>query len=212
MTGTAGVPDHAVVMQPLTQNRIKEMKIETSQITKIALSELDGLDPITVILEDLAPRQGKINIECYGQAWSSYWGGMGDRTISQFFCDCDEHYLARNLSSINSHVTDYDAIEGMLRKAIEDQIKSVLKDRREEFTTEEDAREKYDELNDYLVLLPNISDKFDLHASQDELQKILGEEWWHSIPEKTNPDYEYLCRIIKAVQSGLTTLKQDMAA
>ncbi|WP_257292967.1 hypothetical protein [Endozoicomonas sp. ONNA1] len=188
------------------------MKIETSQITKIALSELEALDPVTVILEDIGPRQGKINIECYGQAWSSYWGGMGDRTIAEFFCSCDEHYLAKNLSSVRSHIIDYDAIGGMIQKEIKDQIKSVIQDRREQFTTEEEAREKYDQLNDSLLLLPSINDEFELRENQELLDQIYGEEWWHSLPEKANPDYEYLCRIIKAVQSGLAAIKQDVAA
>jgi hypothetical protein len=29
-------------------------------------------------------------------------------------------------------------------------------------------------------------------------------EWGYNLPTKTNPEYEYLCRIIKAVQEGLT--------
>lgn len=41
------------------------MKISVSQVTKLTLTELDRLYPVTVILEDMGPRQGKIIIECY---------------------------------------------------------------------------------------------------------------------------------------------------
>ncbi len=61
------------------------MKIETSTVTKLTITEVARLDPITVILEDIEPRKGKIIIECYGKSWSSYWGGLWlhGRTLSR---------------------------------------------------------------------------------------------------------------------------------
>ena len=85
------------------------MKIEQSTVTKLYLTDLDRLDPVTVYLEDFLPGQGKITIECFGESWSSYWPAMGG-TIAQFFVSCDEHYLAKNLSRIDAEIYDLDAI------------------------------------------------------------------------------------------------------
>jgi len=146
------------------------MDVKKSNITKLLLTNIEALDPVSVFLEDFGPRQGKIIIECYGKSWSSYWGGMGDRTIAEFFCSCDEHYIAKNLSSINSEIYDIDKIR-------------------------EDAEEKGiecwrdDPWNDY-----------------EFLEEMYGPDpvsWGDSLPKTSNPDYEYLCRIINAVQAGI---------
>lgn len=39
----------------------------------------------------------------------------------------------------------------------------------------------------------------------ETMESLLGEEWWYRLPEKENPDYEYLCRIIRAAQDALRT-------
>lgn len=146
------------------------MKIECTQVTKLVLSELDRLDPVAVIAEDIGPRQGKITITCYGKSWTAYWGGMGNSTISDFFCSCDEHYIAKNLSDIDSEIYDIDAI----RKAAKEKGVDCYRD---------------DPWNDY-----------------EFMNAIYGGdmyEWYDSLPMMANPEYEYLCRIIKAVQTGL---------
>src|SRR5690606_17064159 len=98
------------------------MRVETSTCTKVVISDLINsefkLDPVTVYLNDIGPRQGKITIECYGQSWSAFWGGMGDRTIAEFFCSCDEHYLAGKLSNIRSVVDDLEALPAIARNEI----------------------------------------------------------------------------------------------
>lgn len=169
------------------------MKIELSTVTKIRLTELDRLDPITVILEDIAPRQGKIIIECYGESWSSYWGGMGQKNIAEFFCCCDKHYLSKNLSSINSEITDEGVICDWLRS-------EIISSRRHFSYTKERARELWDDVEFYVENNANC-----LHTEQcnDLLLEIIGDDWWHDLPTKTNPEYEYLCRIIDAVQNGI---------
>lgn len=86
------------------------MKINKRQVTALLLTELDSLDPVAVIAEDLGPNQGKITITCFGKAWTAYWGGMGTSTIAEFFCGCDERYIAKNLSDTKSSIYDIDAI------------------------------------------------------------------------------------------------------
>lgn len=54
------------------------------------------LDPVTVILQDHGGH-GQIIVECYGCAWSTYFGSIGTTTLRQFIAGCDEYYLARRL-------------------------------------------------------------------------------------------------------------------
>lgn len=65
------------------------MKLELSTVRKIKLTDIDSLDDISIFLEDFSLGAGQITIYCWGKAWTSFWGGMGDMTISDFFCSCD---------------------------------------------------------------------------------------------------------------------------
>lgn len=168
------------------------MKITTSTVTKLSISELDKLDPITVILEDIEPSKGKIIIECYGQSWSGYWSGMGERTIAQFFCSCDEHYLAGKMSSVKDYVNDYDKLAVLAKK-------EVLSARRKNDFSYCDARELYEGADSF--------------ADADELDKNLFQKifdisfWEFDIPIKPNPDYVYLTSIITTIQQALITIQ-----
>lgn len=147
------------------------MEIEQSTVTKLTISGAKALDPISVILDDLEPRKGKITITCYGKAWTAYWGGMGERTIAQFFYSCDQHYLAGNLSDIRSEIPDVDKINEDILKA-EITVDSV--------------------------------DHIENPQNNHELMvEVYGPDWYCNLPEKPNPNYQYLCRIILAVQEAL---------
>ena len=166
------------------------MKIVEKLIRHLEISEVQNLDPIRVTMEDIEPRKGRINIECYGKAWASYWGAMGDRTIAEFFCSCDEHYLAKNLASgLNSSVFDPEGLIVTLRK-------EVIRDRRRHDLTASEARELFDEIDE-------VGDVSDPWSQSSLMQKLLGDEWWYRLPEKDNPDYLYLTRIIRAVKEAL---------
>jgi hypothetical protein len=168
------------------------MKVEKTEVTQIKITGGDRLDPVTVFLEDYELGQGKITIECYGKSWSSFWGSMGKNTISSFFCSCDEHYIAKNLSRISSTVEDLDGLGDFARK-------SILEYRKEGDLESHEARALYD-------LCENIDGCDDLHYIESEMHEIFGPEWWYRVPTVTNPDYEYLCRIIFCVQEALGSL------
>jgi hypothetical protein len=74
------------------------MRIECVLPTKVfTIFDVEGLDPITVILQDVKPEAGRLIVECYGQSWSSYWGAMGNRSIAQFVAASDVDYLTTKL-------------------------------------------------------------------------------------------------------------------
>ena len=164
------------------------MKVAISRVAKYKIYDLKHLDPITVFLEDLEKRKGKITIECYGKSWSSYWGGMGNRDVRQFFCSCDNGYLVNSLSpGLSQTVTDEEGLTDHAKK-------HILKLRKDNDIDEEEARELWDEVNYTLGITMN---------DHKLLHKVFGDEWWYCLPEKPNHEYEYLDRIVSAVKEGL---------
>lgn len=172
------------------------MKIIDSLIRRLEISEVQNLDPIRVMLEDIGPGQGRINIECWGKSWASFWGGMGKDTIAEFFTSCDEHYLAGKLSNIPADVYTPDGLKDKLKQEVMDERKKRCISRRE-------ARKKFNAIVE--LDLPETEEQ--LWGIARKMEELIGEEWWYQIPKTTNPDYAYLTRIIKTVQAGLRELK-----
>lgn len=53
-----------------------------------------NLDPIDVIFLDHSPGRGRIIVRVYSQAWTAWWGAMGEHhTVRTFFLSCDAQYL-----------------------------------------------------------------------------------------------------------------------
>ncbi len=73
------------------------------KVEVIEIPEAAGLDAIQVYWYDIGPEKGHVTITCWGSAWTSYFGAMGGRTISQFFAACDRDYLETKLG-ITSHL------------------------------------------------------------------------------------------------------------
>lgn len=172
------------------------MKIEQSQVTKLLLTELDRLDPVTVLLEDYGDNRGKLIIECYGKSWSKYWGSMGG-TLADFIQFVSADYIANCLDREGDH-TELD-FETFKEKA----KKQVLYDRRRRHSDSDEARDAWDEIERYFP--ENIHEVHACRAGYigSVLVSIFGDDWWHAIPTKINPDYAYLLRIVDAVKEGL---------
>ncbi len=74
------------------------MRVEEQRVEALMIYDAPALDPIMVMTSDLGPGQGRIIIECYGVAWSGYWGAMGNRTVREFFMEASTDYLLGVLS------------------------------------------------------------------------------------------------------------------
>lgn len=92
------------------------MRVTKSTATKIIISNVNGLDPIAVYVENHEACKGKVTITCYGKAWTAYWSAMSHATLEEFFCDSHIEYLAENLSTIQKEVFDVDAINKLAEK------------------------------------------------------------------------------------------------
>ena len=188
------------------KNKIAEpLQIERSTVTKLVISGSPNLDPITVFLEDLAPCKGKITVSCWGKSWTAYWGGMWDGlSIGQFFCELNTSYIIGYFDqAMSSRQFSGEALANKVRRL-------VLKERRLFCYDQDEARELFDEA-DGLRDSPSI-DHF--HGAHSELMtKLFGDEWWHLTNDATepNPDYDYLERIINAVQQALGQVQQKVA-
>lgn len=173
------------------------MKVEKSEITKLSLTGLDNLDPITVYLEDIEPRKGKITIECFGKSWSSYWGGMGSKSISQFFIDCNVEYLANNLDrDAEKYEQDFDTFKIEMRQ-------KVCEMRRDECISSDLARELFEieDWSEYVTDNPYEPIKNPCTICESEFNELDFDGF--DVPERVTQKYRYLCRIIESVQSGL---------
>jgi hypothetical protein len=66
-------------------------------ISTIEVVDAKGLDPIDVYFKDIDLGKGHVTITCYGSAWTSYFGAMGNRTVRQFVVDADVGYLVNKM-------------------------------------------------------------------------------------------------------------------
>jgi len=165
------------------------MKVDRSMVTKLMITDVPNLDPVAVFLEDYRPGWVKITIECYGQAWSHFWGGKGEKSGTEFFCGCDNHYLCGKLApGLKSTIIDDDRLEVFAKR-------TVIRRRREDGCTKAEARELYDKAKTI--------DRSDAELMYD----VFGDEWWEQGPKVPNYRWEYLCRILDAAKAGVATLK-----
>lgn len=165
------------------------MKIKTSKVTKILLTELDHLDPVNIFLEDYGPAQGKITISCYDESWTYYWGSMGEgNTLASFFCSCNNDYLSGKLSP----QCDRNIPEDDEDKCREHAKKYVITDMKDGNISEEKALE-----------LLEVIRHTTFPATYDEYFEIYGQDFGGYLPTMSNYKYEYLGRVIDAVREGL---------
>lgn len=73
--------------------------VEALQIHGAPLVRPSGLtlDPVTVMLQDYGGGRGRLVVECYGRAWSCWWGNMGGKTLRDFIRGVDDGYLSNCL-------------------------------------------------------------------------------------------------------------------
>ena len=192
------------------------MKVEAGTVTIVRISDLMGapynLDPIRVTLDDIEPGKGRINIECWGRAWASYWGGMGNQTIAQFFVGCHNEYLIGNLTSgQNLHGSRFsaDALQALCKKTIRGRRKGTREAMREyDPLTEEQAAELMREVGNL-----HCDTEAECWAHSALLERVFGPDGVLMAAQATepNPEYAYLARICNAVRDALRSLEAPKA-
>ncbi len=75
------------------------MNIRPLTVRTFEITDAPGLDPIRVYLQDLAPGQGRITLECSGCAWACFFGSMGeDKNIADFMRTAGSDYITNALA------------------------------------------------------------------------------------------------------------------
>lgn len=183
------------------------MKVERANaVVHITISDImqsHRLDPIRVTLDDIEPGRGRITVECYGRAWASYWGAMGDQGIAQFFAGCDNHYLISNLAP-DLHASRYsaDALVALARKTIRGRRKGTAA-----CMVEYDSLTKAqaEELMGRVDELAGCETVNDCWSKTELLEQIFGPDGTMMAVQATepNPEYAYLARICNVVREAL---------
>ena len=102
------------------------LRIEDYKSTVFTIFGAQALDPITVAIQDLATGQGRLMVECYGRAWSTYWGAMGNHDVSSFVRQCGAAYVVDRLWHDGKRMTKRE--EGYLTRIVE-AVQEALKQR-----------------------------------------------------------------------------------
>jgi hypothetical protein len=171
------------------------MQISTKVVTQIEITEAKGknfgFSTITVMIEDTAPKAGKISITHAGKTWNGYWGSMGS-TMAQFFIGADATYLGGNLGAPTPD--EYDA------KATEKEAKSYLKER---------LRDRDIDSETYQDLMRQVPGGMrDPHHVGELLSAVFGPDWPHCLKYKTTEGYLRFIELVEVVQKALRQLSQ----
>lgn len=179
------------------------MKVESSTVSKLVITEVEGLDSVSVFLEDFGPGQGKVTMSCAGKSWTSFWGAMGDRKIAQFVTSCSADYIIGCVSPcLRSVQFSSDQLIKIAERCVIDRRRNRNGSEwnwMDEFDKRE-ARSLFDQLHDLRG-----STSMECWHHTELLSKLFGDEWWHRADDATepNPDWYYLERIIDAVKEAI---------
>jgi len=202
------------------------MKIEESLIKQIKVSDLDRLDPITIIVEDIAEGKANVTIKCFDKSWTSYWGAMGG-DVKDFFSRCNVGYLVNCFDRGISPETDDKDVNEMTKTFHKKMRELILERRREEYISKEVAKGLWDHLDH--IKFENVIPEYDhecfswnidswnfrseywsklFHYESDWISESEDFQYWlwENVPfvYERNHEYDYLCRIVEVVKKVLS--------
>lgn len=175
------------------------MKIKTTTVTRLLLTELVNLDPVEVIADNIAEHKGKVTMTCYDQSWTAYWGSTGCDCVEEFFCGAGNDYLIGCFTPMLYPVMPDPDSDGMFIKS------KILEARRKSEISQSEAADLWTTVN---MLRPDRNSI--THGTPKNLALFLGEEpWYLDWPTMRNPDYAYLSRICDAVKEAFKQVKEQ---
>lgn len=205
------------------------MKIVESSIKSYKATELENLDPITIMVEDFGEGSAEVTIKIYGESWTSYWGSMGG-SVKDFFTRTNVPYLV-NCFDRGIRATSENVDKSAMKEVFESKIKTLIKEQRyDQWLTKEDARLLWNNIDtlDFESIVPEHDHEcfnWDMdHWSVDydiwrklfynHMDYSLSEfnQWlWDSIEFQYEPNhqYNYLCRIVEVVKKVLMETTED---
>lgn len=101
------------------------MRVENYPAAKVfTIFDAPRLDPITVIIQDVAAGKGRLTVECFGSAWSAFWGSIGKVSLIEFLAQSNPGYIADKMHPMGRRMTKREA--AYLQRII-DIVHTVLK-------------------------------------------------------------------------------------
>ena len=175
------------------------MNIEKSMVKKLRITDIENLDPLTVIVENFGKGSGKIIVECFGESWSHFWSHMGEQyTLETFFCKASDDYIAGKLCRGREYETDWDGMPDAIRK-------EIIRLRKDGDLDKHQAREYWDDAS-------SVDHEVSAHFNSDLLSAVMGDDWVRCIPDRPTREYKYLCRIIPVVKKAFSEIAVGVAA
>lgn len=180
---------------PTVENAVH---VEVHNVTKLKI-QAPNMDLISAYIEDLGDSQGKVIIESYGDSWSTFWNGMGNQTIAEFFCSCNNDYIINRFNHyISDTIKDWDTFSAEMRE-------KIIELRKEECIDKFNARQLFeiDDWSEYITdnpYEPVIKPSGVFMDDEDWEELDFG---GFDIPEMPNPRYTRLEKIINTVKKAL---------
>lgn len=200
------------------------MKVEESLVKKIYVSEIEALDPITILVEDFGEGHAEVIIKCWDKSWTAYWGAMGG-DVKEFFSRVNVSYLVNCFDrGIRSESDEKDV--SAMKETFEQKIREyILERRRDTYLDKQVARDLWEEVDkiSFESIVPEHDHEcfnWDVnHWSVDYnvwsklfygIDYDLGDfgQWlWENVPFEYMPNHEYhylerIITVVKDVVSG----------
>ena len=182
------------------------MKVERLLTEKYYITDVYGLDPITVFCENHGDRRGEITVKIYGEVWTTYFGSMGYETIQEFVLKANNSYMHNKMCP--SHC--YPEPEPDWRTFVNNVRKEVLSRRKDLFISKLEARWLYSLDEDFWeeVKPQYYSDSWnwdcslDYHSSYESCLMWINCIEEYIIPTKRVEDhqYNYFCKVLDVVR------------
>ena len=174
------------------------MKITENKVTKLVISGSEGLDSISVFIEDFGDGQGGMTTSCWGQAWAYFWGSMGTGvSMIDFFLSADVQYLANKLFDHERGSKSETDTDSLCRHIMSD----IVERRKSGDLNKVEARIKFNEADSW--------SGDELINDHNTMSDLLGCEWWENLPSRSTVEWEYIQRITSAVKEGLAIYKSN---
>ena len=204
------------------------MKVIESSVKSYKVTELDNLDPITIMVEGWYG-EAEVTIKIYGESWTAYWGSMGG-TVKEFFTRTNVQYLV-NCFDRGIRETSENVDKSAMKEVFEVKIKSKIKEERyNERVTKDEARLLWSAIDtlDFESVVPEHDHEcfnwdmdhwsVDYNAwsklfySRGVYDLVEFNQWlWDNIEFQYEPNhqYNYLCRIVEVVKRVLMETEDD---
>jgi hypothetical protein len=117
------------------ESRLEVPAMSDAPESRVYRIEAVGLDPITIYVEQFRPGAGRMTVQCYARAWTSFWGSHGaEAPLETFVASCDAEYIAGGLTwGLNSlilkrHEKTDSAYLVRIVRAIQEHFRRILRE------------------------------------------------------------------------------------